>query len=650
MSEARATEGAMLDVSEPALRRTMIAVVFGVLMSMLDTTIVNIAIRTLSVRLHGDLPSVQWVVTGYLLALAGVLPLAGWLCDRFGARRVYVCSIAIFTLASAACGLSRSLDELIAFRVLQGAAGAVTMPAGQMILVRVAGRERMARVMGTLTIPIVMAPIFGPVIGGFLLEHAGWQWIFLVNLPFGLAAVPLALWLLPRDRTGRSGQPGAIAAGSRLPDVLGLLLISGGTVAVTYGLASAGSQTLRVVVPVVVGAALLAAFAVRSARIAHPLLDVRLYRSPAYAASSLMNFALGATVFGAMILMPLYYQAVRHQDPVVTGLLVAPAGIGVALFTRVASHLTDRIGSGRTALVGGLIGAAGTIPFLFLGPDTSYLWLSLAGVVRGAGIALCMIPAMAAVYRAIPPEKISDGTTQVSVLNRLGGSTGTALFTVALQHALAGRATITSAATAASTASAYGDAFRWALGAVILAILPAALLAVIESRAGQREPKPPVAVRGQPRRGLAERSGKIDVPATTRDTRLPSLAPNYWLSNVVNRRRCGVSAARWQGPANDARLRLVHVPAGGLLHLVVPPALGSDVALAAQSVRIGNRVIQVAVDGLGGAAGGGARSGTGSDQVLEFAARDVAVLSVMVIAGVLGDGGEGHSHPAKQLG
>jgi MFS family permease len=141
--------------------------------------------------------------------------------------------------------------------------------------------------MGTLSIPVVMAPIFGPVIGGLLLEHAGWRWIFFVNLPFGLVAVPLARWLLPR------AQSGAQSAGSRLPDVPGLLLISAGSVAVTYGLASAGSQTIRVVLPVVVGVVLLAAFVVRSARIARPLLDVRLYKNQAYAASSLVNFALG---------------------------------------------------------------------------------------------------------------------------------------------------------------------------------------------------------------------------------------------------------------------------------------------------------------------------------------------------------------------
>jgi EmrB/QacA subfamily drug resistance transporter len=450
--------------SESVLRRTMVAVVFGGLMSMLDTTIVNIAIRTLSVRLHADLASVQWVVTGYLLALAAALPLAGWLADRFGARQVYVASIATFTLASLACGLSTSLSQLIGFRVLQGVAGALTMPVGQMILVPVAGRARMARVMGTLSIPIVMAPIFGPVLGGLLLEHAGWQWIFFVNLPVGLVAVPLALWLLPRDQPRRAARP----------DFPGLLLISAGSVAATYGLASAGGQAIRVWLPLVLGVALLAAFVVRSGRIDRPLLDVRLYRNRAYAASSLVNFALGGIVFGGMILLPLYFQSVRLQDPVMTGLLIAPTGVGIAITAPLASRLTDRFGSGRTALAGAMINAIGTVPLVFLGGSTPYLWLSAVMLVRGIGISLCMIPAMSAIYRAIPPAKVGDGTTQANVLNRLGGSTGTAVFTIVLTHAIA---------SAGPSGAAYGEAFRWVLGAGALMAVPAIFLARAESRA-----------------------------------------------------------------------------------------------------------------------------------------------------------------------
>jgi EmrB/QacA subfamily drug resistance transporter len=453
--------------SEAVLRRTMVAVVFGAIMSMLDATIVNIALHALSVRLHAGLSDVQWVVTGYLLALAAALPLAGWLVERFGARRVYVASLVTFTLASLACGLSTTLPELIGFRVLQGVAGALTQPVGQMILVPIAGRERMARVMAAMSIPVVMAPIFGPVIGGLLLEHASWQWIFFANVPVCLVAVPLALWLLPRDSR---------RAASR-PDFTGLLLVSAGSVAATYGLASAGGDAVRVWLPLAAGGALLAGFCVRSARIARPLLDVRLYRSAAYAASSAVNFALGAVIFGGMILLPLYFQSVRLQDPVMTGLLVVPTGVGIALMARVSSRLTDRFGSGRTVFAGALVNGAATVPLLFLGASTPYLWLSAVMLVRGVGISMCMIPAMAAVYRAIPPAKVGDGTIQATVLNRLGGSAGTAVFTVALQRALTG-----AGPSAAASAAAYSGAFRWVLGAGLVIAVPAVVLARAESR------------------------------------------------------------------------------------------------------------------------------------------------------------------------
>jgi MFS family permease len=178
-----------------------------------------------------------------------------------------------------------------------------------------------------------------------------------------------------------------------------------------------------------------------------------------------------------MILLPLYYQSVRLQDPVMTGLLAAPTGVGIAITAPLASRMTDRFGSGRTAFVGALINAIGTVPLLFLGASTSFLWLSAVMLLRGIGIALCMIPAMSAIYRAIPPAKLGDGTTQVNVLNRLGGSIGTAVFTIVLQQALTH-----AAPSAAGAATAYGDAFRWVLGAGLLMVIPAVFLARAESR------------------------------------------------------------------------------------------------------------------------------------------------------------------------
>jgi hypothetical protein len=294
--------------------------------------------------------------------------------------------------------------------------------------------------------------------------HRGQARIFFVNVPIGLVAVPLALWLLPRDTTSRPGRP----------DLRGLVLVTAGSGLVTYGLAAAGSAAGQVIAPLCAGAVLLVAFVVRSLRIAKPLLDVRLYANRAYAASSLITFAMGATIFGGMILMPLYYQLIRHQDPVLTGLLVAPTGLGAAMTMRLGAKLTDRIGSGRTALTGGLIAAAGTVPFTLIGPSTPYLWLCLSMVSRGIGVSLCLVPAMTAAYRAVPPERISDGTVQLNVLNRLGGSVGTAVFTVIMQHGLNVRVM--------SVSGSFGVAFRWALGAAVLATVPALVLARAEAR------------------------------------------------------------------------------------------------------------------------------------------------------------------------
>src|SRR3954467_13268981 len=242
----------------PHVSRIAIVVILGAIMSVLDTTIVNVALDTLSRDLHTSLDGIQWVVTGYMLALAAVIPVTGWAATRFGSRPAFLISLVLFTAGSALCGLAWSPETLIAARVLQGLGGGMLMPIGQMILVKAAGPQNMPRVMSAIGVPIILAPVFGPTLGGLLLEHAGWQWIFLVNLPIGVAAVFAALRLLPRDQA----EP---AAAGRL-DSIGLALVASGLVGITYGLAqsgSAGSLTApSVLVPFFTGIALVAAFVV----------------------------------------------------------------------------------------------------------------------------------------------------------------------------------------------------------------------------------------------------------------------------------------------------------------------------------------------------------------------------------------------------
>jgi EmrB/QacA subfamily drug resistance transporter len=457
---------------EPHVWRIAIVVILGAIMSVLDTTIVNVALDDLSKDLHSSLHDIQWVVTGYLLALAAVIPVTGWASRRFGARRLYLIALVAFIAGSALCGLAWSTGSLVAFRVLQGVGGGMLTPIGQMILVKAAGPRNLPRVMSAIGVPIILAPVFGPTIGGLLLEHAGWQWIFLVNVPVGIVAVFVALRLLPHDRPEDAG---------RL-DVAGLALVASGLVGVTYGLAQSGSAgsllAPSVLVPALGGLALIAAFVVRALHIDAPLLDVRLYADKAFAAASVTTFCLGAALFGAMILMPLYFQTVRGEDAVTTGLLLAPQGIGAAIAMRLSATATERWGGGLTALAGGLVTVVATIPFVLIGAGTSYWLIGGAMIFRGFGIGMSMMPAMTAAFAVLRPEQVSHATPQLTVLQRVGGSMGTAILSVVLGGHLAdaGRSP-------AAMAGAFGDTYVWVLGVTAFALLPTLLLAVAERRA-----------------------------------------------------------------------------------------------------------------------------------------------------------------------
>src|SRR6195256_2294398 len=212
------------DRIEPYVWRVAGVVILGMIMSILDTTIVNVALRTLGHDLHSSIAQIQWVVTGYILALAAVIPVTGWAARRYGAKRVYMTSLVLFTAGSALCAVASSTTSLVLFRVLQGVGGGMLMPVGQLIMAQVAGPKRMGRVMGVVAMPAMLGPILGPVVGGLILQNLHWSWIFLVNLPVGAIALALAWRVLPQTDSGEAG---------RL-DVLGLALLSTASSTLVY--------------------------------------------------------------------------------------------------------------------------------------------------------------------------------------------------------------------------------------------------------------------------------------------------------------------------------------------------------------------------------------------------------------------------------
>ena len=459
---------------EPHVWRIAFVVILGAIMSILDTTIVNVALKTLGQDLDAPLASVQWVLTGYMLSLAAVIPITGWAARRFGPRNVYMLSLVLFTAGSMLCGLATSVGELTFFRVLQGIGGGMLLPIGQLMMANAAGPQRMGRVMSVVAIPAMLAPILGPALGGVIVDNLSWQWIFYVNVPIGILALAAAIRILPKGDRSPAG---------RL-DVRGLALMSTGLPLLTYGLAEIGATghffVPRVLVPFFAGIALIVAFVFHALRVTNPLLDLHLYRRATFAAASACMFLLGGALFGGLVLLPLYWQDVRGESVAYTGLLTAPMGIGMVLVMPLAGRLTDRFGGGLLALIGVSITTIATIPFAMIGAGTSIAALSGAMVIRGVGVGLAFIPAMTAAYASLNRSELPDAAPQLNVLQRVGGSIGTAVLAVVLQRALAG------AISPSEMAAAFGTAFWWTTGITAIAIVPCFLLMRAE-RAAKRD-------------------------------------------------------------------------------------------------------------------------------------------------------------------
>jgi EmrB/QacA subfamily drug resistance transporter len=461
-------------------------VVIGAIMSILDVTVVNVAINTLANDFDTTLPTIQWVATGYTLALATVIPLTGWAADRFGTKRLYMMSITLFVLGSVLSGLAWSSGSLIAFRVLQGFGGGMLMPAGMTILTRAAGPQRVGRVMAIIGIPMMLGPIFGPILGGWLVQDFSWRWIFFINLPIGIAALVMAMRILPRD----------VPAPHHRLDWLGLALLSPGLAALIYGLAESGSSggfgSAKVLVPAIAGALVLAVFVWHGLRTSDALIDLRLFANRVFSASSATLILMVIAVFGGFLLIPLYLQVVRGEDAMTTGLLLAPQGVGAMISMPIAGKLTDVTGVGRIVPVGLTIVGLSFLGLTQLEADTSY-WV-FCGILflQGIGMGATMMPTFSGAMQTLRRSDIARASTTLNINQQVGASIGTAVLSVLLANALASRLGGGSGGegiggagvlppdvrerVAPLMADAFGSTFWWALALVGIAFVVAVTL------------------------------------------------------------------------------------------------------------------------------------------------------------------------------
>jgi EmrB/QacA subfamily drug resistance transporter len=451
------------DRLSPEIVRVAIVVIVGAIMSILDTTIVNVALESLSHDLDAPLSTIQWVASGYLLALASVIPLTGWAAERFGARRVWITMVSAFVVTSALCGAAWSAESLIAFRVLQGLAGGMIMPIGMITLAQAAGPQRIGRVMGVIGVPMLLAPVLGPILGGLLVTNLSWRWIFYVNLPIGLVGLVLAAKLLPEGRAeGRDAGPGRL-------DWRGLLMLSPGVALLVFGLSEVsthGSLTFAGVFPILAGAVLVVAFVLRAWRTPAPVVDVRLFEERGFAAAGATVFLVGAALFGSLLLLPLYFQIGRGLSPLDAGLLMAPQGLGAALGM-------NRVGGGPVVIAGLVALMLGTVAFTQVRPDTPYWLLEVSLFMRGIGLGFTMMPAMAAAYSTLERWQVPRATPMLNVVQRVGGSLGTAVLAVVLEHQLAHAGS----RDPGGVANGFGHTYWWAMGFTAVAVAPALALA-----------------------------------------------------------------------------------------------------------------------------------------------------------------------------
>ncbi|OCT16504.1 multidrug transporter [Paenibacillus pectinilyticus] len=453
---------------DPNVLKVALILVFGAVASQLDSTMINVAIDKLASDLHSTVSAIQWVVTGYVLTMGLAVPISGWAIQRFGGKKVYLFSLVMFLVSSVLCSLAWNTGSLIGFRLLQGVGAGLLIPTMQNVLVQSAGGRNLGRLISIISLPALIGPILGPVIGGLLIDNLDWRWIFYVNIPIMIIAIWMSWRHIPSD---------APATSKPSLDVIGLLLLSPSFAALIYGIAGVsthgGLNSVKVTLPLIGGAMLMIAYVIYALRMKQsPLVDLRLFRSRHFLASNVTLFLSGMVMNGAMLLLPLYYQQVRGESVLYTGLLLIPQGLGMLATRSWIGGLADRMGSRNIVLLSLAVTVVGTIPFAFSGAGTSYVLLGAAQFLRGAALNGIFIPIMVSAYQGLSKQQIPHASISTRIFQTIGGAFGSAILATVIDHQIKG----SGVSGMHTIADAYQAAFWWSIGFTALAVIPAFLL------------------------------------------------------------------------------------------------------------------------------------------------------------------------------
>ncbi len=398
-----------------SLLAPLIAIVVGLFMVILDTTAVNVAIPVLADDLHSSLSLIQWTITGYSLAQAVVIPMAGWFSDRFGAKQTFIVSIILFIIGSILCAFAGTAEQLIAFRILQGLGGGMVMPIAFAMTYRISPPESVGKIMGMMGVPVLLAPALGPIVSGYLVDYVNWQWIFLINIPVGIAGVVMSVLFLP-NLPRKASAPLDYAGIALAPFAFGGL---------SYGLSEAGEgwSSARTIVGLTVGAVAMVLFAVvELRRKREPLLELRVFRSMQFTRGIVAQWVMQFTMFGLIFAVPYFMQRLMGMSAFEAGLWTLPQALASIAMMPLSGRLYDRIGA-RPLVIGGLsLITVGSYLFSLIDPsDSPWLFLVPRALI-GFGTGMSFIALNTHLIQTAPKELVGKVTSLTSAAQQVVGS------------------------------------------------------------------------------------------------------------------------------------------------------------------------------------------------------------------------------------
>ena len=422
----------------------------GLFMAVLDNTIVNVALPQMQAAFHTDRTTITWVVTGYFLAQAAVIPITGYLSDLIGTKVVFLSALAVFTLGSGLCAIAPSEHALIAFRVFQGIGGGALFPMAFAIVFRVFPPAERGPASAVIGVPVLLAPAFGPTVGGYLTTTFNWNAIFMINVPVGVVAFILGFFVL-RGRSADRTEMGVEAPRRGRFDALGLVLAMTGFTAFVYGITEAGTYgwndtvfdrfslgdltiELSVLRYLILGGVILVAFVINELLVSDPVMDLRLFKNYTFTMANVLMWGVSAFLFGSLILLPFFFEEVRGQTALSTGEILISQGLAAAVSTVFAGRLYNSVGPRLMAVVGFALITAGTYGLTQFGVNTTGADLQLWLVLRGLGLGLTNIPMQTLAVSVVSNRAMARASSLINVTRQVAGAVGIAAITTYLSQ------------------------------------------------------------------------------------------------------------------------------------------------------------------------------------------------------------------------